>query len=239
MNTKLKMPIWKKILVGAVAVFFLLYILSVLFPIDYFEEGLNAYQNKDYKSALSNFSEVKKEDKNYNQAQVFIKQLKDSILTEAANSEELQSVSEKKESSKKGLKGTIGKSYDVGNLEYKVERVKFKKYIGDLFTFDKAHGIFLIITLTVTNKAKEQIIIDNSFFQLVDESGAVYSYAPDATATLELTEFAGETFMGLTINPYVAKKAKVVFEVPSKKKNYRLIFKDPFNFDTLEFDLKQ
>ena len=104
---------------------------------------------------------------------------------------------------------------------------------------NKADGVFLVITLTVTNKDQKQILIDNSFFRLSDESGSVYDYSPDGTATLELTDFPGETFMGMTINPHVSKKAKVVFEVPTKKKDYKLIFVDPFSEEYLGINLSE
>ena len=138
----------------------------------------------------------------------------------------------------KGLTGTVGQSYEVGSLTYKVERVKFKKFIGGLYTLNKADGVFVIISLTVTNKSRKEINIDNSFFKLTDESGAEYEYSPDGTASLEISQFPGETFMGMSLNPNVAKKGKVVFEVPSKKKNYKLIFTDPYSGTFLEIDMK-
>lgn len=132
------------------------------------------------------------------------------------------------------IQGLVGQSYDLGTISYKIERTKFKKFIGGAYTLNKADGIFLIISLTVTNKGQNQIIIDNSYFQLADESGAVYEYSPDATATLEVSGVGGETFWGMTINPHVSKKAKVIFELPTKNKNYKLIFNDPFSEKSLE-----
>lgn len=261
METKKKMPIWKKILFGIGIFIALIFVLSLLFPIDYYKQGLDYYKKQDYKKAFSYFNRVASSDKNYNDAIDKIEQLKpivdsinkaaeiaknkkqeskDNIKTEKERAvDNSNSTNETKSSSTNGLKGVVGTSYDLGSLTYKVERVKFKKFIGGLYTLKKAGGIFLIITLTVINKEKEQIIIDNSYFKLVDENGAVYKYSLDASTTLEVTQFPGETFMGMTINPNVSKKAKVVFEVPTKKKNYKLIFQKPFSTEFLEFDMNE
>lgn|GEM_PF-4178641 len=219
-----------------------------LFPIDYYKNGLDYYNKEDYPSAFRNFSLVGPDDKHYKDATEKIKEIKpiiDSLNARKVNSDNTKQPSSeieiKRESSKveNGIKGSIGKTYDLGNLEYKIERVKFKKFIGGLLTLTKADGEFLIISLVVSNKSKEQIIVDNSFFKLEDENGDTYDYSPDASMTLELTGFPGKTLMGMTINPQVSKTAKVVFEVPSKSKNYKLVFVDPTSDDNLEIDMKE
>ena len=267
MEQKPKMAIWKKVLIGIVATFSVLLILSKLFPINYYETGIDNYNKKNYKEALENFNNVESSDKNYKDAILKISEIKpivDSLIKieeiekekkqlEKNNSAKSQEKVEAKETEKEsvdktanssiestkneGLKGTVGQSYNVGSLTYKVERVKFKKFIGGLYTLNKADGVFVIITLTVTNKSHKEISIDNSYFKLTDESGAEYEYSPDGTASLELSQFPGETFMGMSLNPNVAKKGKVVFEVPSKKKNYKLVFTDPFSGTFLEIDM--
>ena len=257
MDTKQKMPIWKKLLIGFGILIVILFTLPFIFPTDYYKEGIDSYNKQNFQKALYNFNNVKPEDKNYNDAISKIKELKpivDSLnkQVELAKKEKQDNKEKKKvdetqpnetkvgkESKENSIKGSIGQSYDLGPLTYKIERVKFKKFIGGIYTLNKADGVFLIITLTVTNKEQKQILIDNSFFRLVDEGGAVYDYSPDGTATLELTEFPGETFMGMTINPNVSKKAKVVFEVPTKKKNYKLVFSDPFSDEYLEIDMNE
>ncbi|ELI6456122.1 DUF4352 domain-containing protein [Flavobacterium psychrophilum] len=267
MEQKPKMAIWKKVLIGIAGTFTVLLILSKLFPINYYETGIDYYNKKNYKEALENFNNVETSDKNYKDAILKINEIKpivDSINKveeiekekkeiekEKNSSEDKQEKVEVKETEKKssennnsietakdeGLRGTVGQSYDVGSLTYKVERVKFKKFIGGLYTLNKADGVFVIITLTVTNKSHKEINIDNSYFKLTDESGAEYGYSPDGTASLELSEFPGETFMGMSLNPNVAKKGKVVFEVPTKKKDYKLVFTDPFSGTFLEIDM--
>ncbi len=116
----------------------------------------------------------------------------------------------------------IDKSYKLGDLAYKVEKYRFKKYIGGLLTLKKADGVFLILSVTVTNESKQQVMIDDSNFKLKDAQGNIYDYSPDAAASIELSDFPGETFMGTTINPKISKTGKVVFEVPEKT-NYDLI----------------
>ena len=80
-------------------------------------------------------------------------------------------------SNNNSIQGLVGHSYDLGSISYKIERTKFKKFIGGAYTLNKADGIFMI-TLSVTNKGQNQVIIDNSYFQLADETGAVYEYSP-------------------------------------------------------------
>lgn len=273
MEQKPKIAVWKKVLIGIVASFFGILILSKLFPINYYETGIDKYNKKEFKEALEDLSKVEPTDKNYTSAIAKITEIKpivDSIINaeniEKAKQEKVKTeITEKREETKEtvkepvsetvtdveennavnvkkniseeGLKGTVGQSYEVGTLTYKVERVKFKKFIGGLYTLNKADGIFVIISLTATNKSKKTINIDNSYFKLTDESGAEYEYSPDATATLEISQFPGETFMGMSLNPNVAKKGKVVFEVPSKNKNYKLIFTDPFSGTFLEINM--
>lgn len=255
MDTKQKKPIWKKVLIGLGIFIVVLFTLPFIFPTDYYKIGIDYYNKKNFKKALYNFNNVKLEDKNYNDAISKIKEIKpfvDSLNKQAeiakkekhVYKEKIQTENQSrdnkvgKENKEKGIKGTIGQSYELGSLTYKIERIKYKNFIGGIYTLNKADGEFLIITLTVTNKGQKQVLIDNSFFKLVDQSGAVYDYSPDGTATLELTEFPGETFMGMTINPNVSKKAKVVFEVPTKKKKYNLVFADPFSDDYLEIYMK-
>lgn len=245
-SPKKKMSTGKKVLIGIGIFIISIIILSELFPIDYYKDGIDYYNKQNYKKAYEYLCNVKQSDKNYNDAIVKIKEIKpiiDSLNNQAAVKKENIDATAKtntdNQNTGNGMQGTIGQSYSLGSLTYKIEKVKFKKYIGGVYTLNKADGVFLIITLTVTNKAKEQVAIDNSFFRLIDDTGAVYDYSPDGTATLELSEFPGETFMGMIINPNITKKAKVVFEVPSKKKNYKLIFEDPFSDKSLEINMNE
>lgn len=257
---KQKKSIFKKVLIGIGIFLGVIILLSQLFPIDYYKDGIDFYNKKKYEKALDYLSKVETTDKNYNDAILKIKELTPIVdsINKVAEKETDKNKSEKTEENKvekdvnstsktvtensekkNEISGLVGQSYNVGTLTYKVERVKFKKFIGGLLTMNKADGVFLIITLTVTNKDKKQIDIDNSYFKLVDEVGSVYEYSPDATATLEISQFPGETFMGMTINPQVSKKAKVVFEVPTKRKNYKLIFSDPYTEQFLEIEMKE
>lgn len=266
MEGKKKMALWKKVLIGIPLTFIILIVLSKLFPVDYYKKGIDKYNKQNFKEALSYFNKVETSDKNYNDAILKIKEIKpivDSILNveekEKVKQEKLanKNNTEKLEESKKedissnksseivkkqideGLKGTVGQTYEVGSLAYKVERVKFKKFIGGIYTLNKADGVFVIITLTVTNRSRKEITIDNSFFKLTDDSGSEYGYSPDGTASLELSEFPGETFLGMSLNPNVAKKGKVVFEVPTKNKAYKLVFTDPFSGTFLEINMNE
>ena len=132
----------------------------------------------------------------------------------------------------------IAQTYHLGTLSYKIDKYKFKKFVGGLATLKKANGVFLIVTLTITNEGSKQVLIDNSFFKLLDENESEYEYSPEATSSIELSDFPGETFLGMSINPHITKKAKVVFEVPSKNKIYKLVFNDWLSNETLIINLK-
>lgn len=237
---KTKMSLWKKILIAVFGLFIFLFILSKLFPINYYETGIEKYNKQNFKEALEDFNNVELTDTNYNKAVKKIKEIQPIVDSlEKIEQHEVNSIEKPENNKDKGIIGVVGQSYNVGQLTYKVERVKYKKFIGGVLTLNKADGIFLIITLTITNKSKEEIVIDNSFFQLTDESGYKYEYSPDATASLELSDFPGETFFGMSLNPNVTKKGKVVFELPTKKKSYNLLFNDPFSESSLELNINE
>jgi hypothetical protein len=131
---------------------------------------------------------------------------------------------EAQQENKKNL--ILGQTFSIGQLNYRIDRIKFKKYVGGLLTLKKAHGEFLIVSITVTNKGRKQLAMDDSFFKLIDNTGAVYEYSPDAAVALELSDFQGVPFLGMTINPNIAKTGKAIFEVPTKDKRYNLMLFD-------------
>ncbi len=73
---KKKKSLLKKILIGIGIFFVLMIVLSQLFPIDYYKEGLDYYNKQNYSKALYNFNNVKPEDKNYNDAIAKIQEIK-------------------------------------------------------------------------------------------------------------------------------------------------------------------
>ena len=120
----------------------------------------------------------------------------------------------------------IGQNYGIGKLIYRIDRVKFKKYVGGVLTLKKAHGEFLIVSITLINKSKKQLTMDDSNFKIRDNSGAVYEFSLDAATALDFSDFPGVPFFGMTINPNITKTGKAIFEVPDKNRSYNIVLMD-------------
>ena len=73
---KKKKSIFKKILIGIGALIAFLILMAILFPLDYYKEGMDAYNKKDYKKAYEYLNNVKPEDKNYSDAIAKINEIK-------------------------------------------------------------------------------------------------------------------------------------------------------------------
>ena len=73
---KKKMSILKKILIGIGVLIGFLILMAILFPLDYYKEGVDSYNKKDYKKAYEYLSNVKPDDKNYSDAIAKINEIK-------------------------------------------------------------------------------------------------------------------------------------------------------------------
>lgn len=73
---KKKVSILKKILIGIGALLGFLILIAILFPLDYYKEGVDSYNKKDYKKAYEFLSNVKPEDENYRDAIAKINEIK-------------------------------------------------------------------------------------------------------------------------------------------------------------------
>ena len=98
---KKKMSLVKKILIGIGIFFVSLIILSHLFPIDYYKDGIDYYNKQKYSEALHYLRNVSPDDKNYNDAIAKIKEIKpivDSIEKSSKRTKQAQQDNNKKTS---------------------------------------------------------------------------------------------------------------------------------------------
>lgn len=104
-KSKGKTSMLKKIIIGIIAVFGILFILSKLFPINYFEEGKQYYGEKKYEKAVEYLNKVEKNDENYLSAVDLIKEIQPivdsiNIAKEELKEKEEQSLEEEKNKEK-------------------------------------------------------------------------------------------------------------------------------------------
>lgn len=70
-----KTSMLKKIIIGFVSIFAVLFVLSKLFPINYFEEGKKYYSEKEYEKAFKYLNQVEENHENYSNALNLIKEI--------------------------------------------------------------------------------------------------------------------------------------------------------------------
>lgn len=73
---KKKKSLFKKILIGVGIFFGLIIVIGILFPFDWYKEGIDAYNKRDFKKALNYLNHVKQSDKNYSDAIAKIQEIK-------------------------------------------------------------------------------------------------------------------------------------------------------------------
>jgi len=115
----------------------------------------------------------------------------------------------------------IGDNVSVGNFIYKIESTKFAKSIGNAYSRKTADGIYLLINIRITNKSSETRILDSSLFNLLDESNSSYESSSDAQVAMEMS--GKKTIFLKQCQPNIETTGWLVFEVPSKEKEYHLM----------------
>jgi hypothetical protein len=103
----------------------------------------------------------------------------------------------------------IGDTLKVGDVEFKITKRTEATNVGGEFG-QNAKGKYLILETTVTNRGKEAITIDSSFFKLLADGK---EYESDGTASIYANEQV--EFLLTQLNPDVSMSGKVVFDIPS------------------------
>lgn len=109
----------------------------------------------------------------------------------------------------------VGDVVAVGDMEYIVNGVETATSIGpDLLNID-ANDTFLIVDLTVKNNGNEAVMVDGSFFKLVEGEK---TFEADATGSIYANE-GTTTFFLESLNPDVELSGKIVFDVSEVQAN--------------------
>ncbi|QJC52593.1 DUF4352 domain-containing protein [Paenibacillus albicereus] len=111
----------------------------------------------------------------------------------------------------------IGEELQVGDVVFKVNKTRVTKEIknGEYFVFkpDAEGSAYYVVNVTITNKGKETIQTDSSFFKLLKDE---IEYSP--TSLLGADGF----FMYDGINPGLSQTGNVAFEIPETLKDFVL-----------------
>lgn len=102
----------------------------------------------------------------------------------------------------------IGDTLKVGDVEFTVHGTSQASAIGGQFG-EKAKGKYLVLDVTVTNKGKEELLVDSSFFKLKADGK---EYESDTMASVYANQ--NTSFFLEKVNPDLSLKGKVVFDVP-------------------------
>lgn len=130
-------------------------------------------------------------------------------------------ISNKEIESRKILIHKIGEKIEIGNFGFCVNKIEFKKEISNIFSTQKADGIYLLVYLTITNITKESRTLVNSMFKVIDVDGYEFESSIDAINALVLNE-QDKVFLLKDIPPKIPKEIIIPFEVPTSNDNYSL-----------------
>lgn len=109
----------------------------------------------------------------------------------------------------------VGDVVVVGDMEYTVNGVETATSIGSDLLNINANDTFLIVDLTVKNNGNEAVMVDSSFFKLVDGEK---TFEADATGSMYANEET-TTFFLESLNPDVELSGKIVFDVSEVQAN--------------------
>jgi len=113
----------------------------------------------------------------------------------------------------------IGDEMQIGNLTYEVEGTDVRHTVGDKYINKKAKGQYLVVKVSVTNNDKDDRVIDNSIFQLVDKDGIIYE--PDAEVDTYVND--DSMFFYDKISPKLTKTGYIAFDIADPNVEYDLI----------------
>lgn len=112
----------------------------------------------------------------------------------------------------KGL--SFGDEFRLGELYYTVEEIEFPRKIGDEESpiSAQAGACFIVASYTVTNEGKRTISVRADELRVVDRKGR--EYLPSNDAIDAISAIAGRNQFLAQLQPGVAHKMQVAFEVP-------------------------
>ncbi|ARF66650.1 hypothetical protein B7C51_00795 [Paenibacillus larvae subsp. pulvifaciens] len=106
----------------------------------------------------------------------------------------------------------IGEPTTIGKFEVTVNGIKENKTIGENeYMQKKTENQFLVVDVSVKNLDKDSRTVDTSMFKIIDGKGSEYS--PLSDGDLYVNSSNNQMFLS-KINPNIAKKSNVAFEIP-------------------------
>lgn len=113
---------------------------------------------------------------------------------------------------------SIGKEIQIGHFVYTINKVNFKKTVGDEFVEETADGIYLLIEVSIKNISEETRTLDGSFFYVTDKDNMKYEYSTNGSTTLEMSGI--KTVFLKECQPRITSKGTLIFEVPERGEYY-------------------
>jgi hypothetical protein len=113
-----------------------------------------------------------------------------------------------------------GRSYmgsEASQVGVAVMGVSTSPVVQSLMGMEQADGTFIFVTVGISNHQSTEITMNQSLFEIVDESGNVYS---SSSKSFEV-ERGSDLFLA-GINPGVGKQGTIVFDVPPSIIHQRL-----------------
>lgn len=126
----------------------------------------------------------------------------------------------------------IGDKVRVGDLEVTVKSAARKTKLSSVFGSKK--GNWMLLTVKITNKGKEQVMVNSSDFTLLEADGTEYSTDSDS-----MTYIDSDDWLFLKdINPKTSATGKILFAIPKSAKNLTLqVSSGLFGLETAEISL--
>lgn len=110
-------------------------------------------------------------------------------------------------------KAKVGEEFELGEMTFVAESVEDQKRVGDdILGKDASGGVFKVVRVSVTNNSQEAIMMDTSYFKLIEEDGTEYSSDSEASMYVD----PENNFFVEEINPKTTKTGYVAFDVPAE-----------------------
>lgn len=109
----------------------------------------------------------------------------------------------------------IGEKFTVEDISYTVNKVRKTKYIKNRFNTVKAHNIYIIVFLNISNIGDNPLDISNHRLDLIDTNQKRYKIDEKATYTIDNGINPGK------LDPKTSKTGKILYDVP-KNTTYNL-----------------
>lgn len=134
-----------------------------------------------------------------------------------------------------GTSGAVGQALTNAGTTYKVTDVKTASTLGDpALGGAKADGIFVVVSLELTNNKSETKTFSDGSAKIVSADGKEYSTSSNAILALG----AGESLLLKEIQPSLTTRGKLVFDVPpSKLSRATLVIQDLFGDGEIKVNL--